>query len=40
MTPLEPMLAVIFGLSATYLLAWRYWWDVLTDEGIELEYAE
>ncbi len=40
MTPLEPMLAVVFGLSVMYLLAWWYWWDVLVDEGIELEYTE
>lgn len=39
-TPVEPMLAVAGTLSGAYLLAWWYWWDVLVDRGVELEYAE
>ncbi|AGB38925.1 hypothetical protein Natoc_3186 [Natronococcus occultus SP4] len=39
-TPVEPMLAVAGTLSGAYLLAWWYWWDVLVDSGVELEYAE
>ena len=38
--PVEPMLAVAALASVVYLLLWWHWWDVLVDEGIELEYVE
>ena len=38
--PVEPMLAVAALASVVYLLLWWHWWDVLADEGVELEYVE
>ncbi|WP_436346452.1 hypothetical protein [Natronorubrum sp. FCH18a] len=38
--PAEPMLAFAAGASVLYLAFWWVWWNVLVDNGVELEYSE